>query len=39
MRVGGSGLELEGAGGMASLEITWPFVEEAALRRPSVPAE
>ena len=38
MRVGGSTSELE-VKGMRSLDVTWPVIEEAALRRPSVPAE
>ena len=38
MRVGGSTSEFE-AKGMKILDCTWPVAEEAALRRPSVPAE
>lgn len=38
MRVGGSTSELE-AKGIRILDCTWPVVEDAALRRPSVPAE
>jgi hypothetical protein len=37
MRVGGS--TSEEAKGMRTFDWTWPVVEEAALRRPSVPAE
>jgi hypothetical protein len=38
MRVGGSISELD-AQGSRILDRTWPVVEEAAFRRPSVPAE
>ena len=38
MRVGGSISEFE-AKGMRTLDCTWPVAEDAALRRPSVPAE
>lgn len=37
-RVGGSA-EPEGSNGTRILERTWPVDEEAAFRRPSVPAE
>ena len=38
MRVGGSAAVVE-AKGMRILDCTWPVVEDAALRSPSVPAE